>query len=173
MFLNLITNVAKKIYYMSNYFGFENSDQFFASLIKPKLLIYSLFTLPFFQGVEIYFGLKPVAFLALCALLTLELVTGILASLLEGSETNINSRRLKSFGALFVSYFVTLFVIKSMEIQFNDNHEMNKYFNYLFDFFLIYILFVYFRSIFENFARIRDNKDDFARIIDYFKGKLK
>jgi len=150
-------------------FGFNNHQNFFESLFRPKMLSLTLPVAILGGFFEQIFGLQPIVFVAFVALLTLELVSGIFASWIEKKE--ITSRRMKSFLMMLFVWLIVLFVLNSFKI-FYQEQLLGKVFSYLFDAVIIFVNVIYFKSIWENAGRIMNRKDDFKKLSDIFSKKL-
>jgi phage-related holin len=111
-------------------------EHFFSSLLRPKLLA---LTIPFAAiggFIDYIFGLQPIVFTAFVALLTIELVSGIFASWIEGKE--ITSKRMKAFLMMLFVWLVVLFIINAFH-QAYEATDIGFVFHYLFDVVIIFV----------------------------------
>ena len=150
-------------------FGFSSADHFFTSLFRPNLLNISLPTAAFGSIIESIFGLKWVVVLAFVVLLTLELVSGIFASWIEGKE--ITSKRMKAFLMMLFVWLVSLFILNAFRCNFEETSSLHVVFDYLFNAVLLFVNVIYFKSIWENAGRIMNKKGEFKKLINIFNSK--
>ena len=158
-----------KISALVHEFGFCNVEQFTESLLRPKLMSFSV---PFsFMGasLQFLFGFKPIVLMAFVALLTLELISGIFASWVEGRK--ITSKRMKSFLMMLFVWLVTLFILKAFKDHFVGN-ILEHVFDYLFTSVVVFVNVIYFKSILENAGRIMERKQEFSKFRKLFINKL-
>lgn len=148
-----------------NELGFCKYQDLFDSLFRPEQAFVLLPISTILSMLEFAFGLKPIVLLAFVILLTLELFSGIMASLLEGKR--IYSRRLRSFGVMLVIWLGALFIINMFRYQFVEE-PIHYVFDYLFVLIIIYANLVYFTSIWENAVRINRNKRTMSKQLSKF-----
>lgn len=151
-------------------FGFCNVEQFVTSLVRPKLLSISLPTAIVGGAVQFLFGIDPIVLVAFVSLLTLELISGIFASVMEGQK--ITSKRMKAFLMMLFVWLVSLFILHTFEVFFKDQF-LEYIFKYLFTSTLIFVNVIYFKSIWENASRIMNKKKEFKKFSSIFENKLK
>jgi predicted permease len=151
-------------------FGFCNVDQFTESLIRPKLMIFSIPFAMLGALVQFIFGVKPLVLLAFVMLLTLELISGIFASWIEGRK--ITSKRMKAFLMMLFVWLVILFILNGFKLHFLQT-PLESVFDYLFTAVVLFVNVIYFKSIWENAGRIMERKDEFKKIQETFSAKLK
>lgn len=161
-------NMSKTFNFLPE-FGFCNIDQFITSLLRPKLMSISIPISMMGATLEFIFGLKPIVLLAFVMLLTLELMSGIFASWIEGKR--ITSKRMKSFLMMLFIWLVILFILNSFRYHF-EGKFMEYIFDYLFTAVLIFVNVIYFKSIWENAGRIMNRKTEFKKIGKVFTTKL-
>ena len=153
-------------------FGFCSWDSLVQSLVRPEMAKVNLILSATVGVCELVFGIKPIVLLAFVALLTLELFSGIMASLME--KRRITSRRLRSFGVMMVIWLLALFIVQQFKVHFTGSY-VSFVFDYLFVVIILYANAVYFKSIWENAARIRgsmQDKDLFKKMSERFGDKL-
>lgn len=153
-------------------FGFCSWDSLLQSLLRPEMARVNIVLSATLGMCEILFGIKPIVLLAFVALLTLELFSGIMASLIEGRR--ITSRRMRSFGVMMVIWLIALFIVHQFKVHF-EGRAVSMIFDYLFVVVILYANAVYFKSIWENAARIRggiQDKDLFKKMGEKFGDKL-
>lgn len=150
-------------------FGFKSADQFLTSLIRPNLLNISIPFAAIGSMIECIFGLKWTVVVAFVFLLTLELVSGIFASYIEGQK--ITSKRMKAFLMMLFVWLVVLFILNAFRSAFVESDEMHVVFEYLFNGVLLFVNVIYFKSIWENAGRIMNKKDEFKKLISIFNSK--
>jgi magnesium-transporting ATPase (P-type) len=151
-------------------FGFCNIEQFFQSLVRPNLLSISIPAAIIGGFTQLCFGVEPIVLIAFVALLTLEVSSGIFASAMEGKK--ITSKRMKSFLMMLFVWLVALFILHTFEVHFEDQF-LENIFNYLFTATLVFVNVIYFKSIWENAARIMDKKSEFKKFSRMFENKFK
>lgn len=150
-------------------FGFNSTDQFLNSLFRPKLMPLSIPIAMIGSFLQFVFGLEPVVFIAFVSLLSLELVSGIFASWIEGQR--ITSKRMKAFLMMLFVWLVVLFILNAFR-KLEENEFISQTFDYLFYAVIIFITSIYFKSILENGSRIMNKKEEFKSIIGIFGKKL-
>lgn len=150
-------------------FGFKSSDHFLTSLLRPNLLSISLPTAAIGSLIETVFGLKWIVVLAFVVLLTVELVSGIGASWIEGKE--ITSKRMKAFVLMLFVWLTSLFILNAFRSNFDETHSLYVVFDYLFNAVLLFVNVIYFKSIWENAGRIMNKKGEFKKLINIFNSK--
>ena len=150
-------------------FGFCNVDQFTESLLRPKLMSFSVPFSIMGASLQLIFGLKPIVLIAFVMLLTLELLSGIFASWIEGRK--ITSKRMKSFLMMLFVWLVTLFILTGFKEHFKGN-VLEAVFEYLFTAVVLFVNVIYFKSIWENAGRIMNRKEEFKELRKLFASKL-
>ena len=158
-----------KISSLFHEFGFCNVEQFTESLLRPKLLSISVPISFMGATLQFIFGLKPIVLTAFVALLTLELISGIFASWIEGRK--ITSKRMKSFLMMLFVWLVTLFILTRFKEHFKGN-VIESVFDYLFTAVVLFVNVIYFKSIWENAGRIMDRRQEFRQLRKVFLNKL-
>lgn len=160
-------------YVVSN-FGFDDMSDFSSSLLHPKAM---LLTVPF-AGIsalaETYFGLQSITILSFVLLVTLELITGLTASKVQGRR--IESKKFGRFGLKVFVWISLIFILNSLKMEYRGHEDTlggiaYGLLNWLHGTLFIYICIEYLISVLENMGAIsgRDNKG----IIDSIKDKLK
>lgn len=150
-------------------FGFCDLQQFINSLIRPKLLNFTLPLTAIGSFIQFIFGVQPIVLVAFVALLSIELISGIGASILEGKK--ITSKRMKAFLLMLFVWLTILFILNTFK-SFTDSKLISSVFGYLFDIVLIYVNIIYFKSIWENIGRISNKKKEFKKLSNIFSKKL-
>lgn len=150
-------------------FGFCNVDHFTESLLRPKLMTFSIPFSMMGASLQFIFGFKPIVLLAFVMLLTLELASGIFASWIEGRK--ITSKRMKAFLMMLFVWLVTLFILNSFKYHF-EGEFMEHVFDYLFTAVVLFVNVIYFKSIWENAGRIMERKNEFRKMVKIFTQKL-
>jgi len=155
-------------------FGFNDLYDFNTSLLHSKLM---LLTIPiagisaFFEGI---FGLQSLTILAFVVLVTLELITGLRASIVLGRR--IESKKFGRFGLKVFVWVTLLFVLNSLKIEYLS-HEGSfgkvayELLNWLHGTLFIYINIEYLISVLENLSIVSGKKND--TMIEMIKNKLK
>lgn len=150
-------------------FGFCDFSQFVNSLLRPKLLNLTLPLTAIGSFIQFIFGVQPIVLAAFVALLTIELVSGIGASWLEGKK--ITSKRMKAFLLMIFVWLTVLFILNAFA-NYTESKLIGNVFGYLFDIVLIYVNIIYFKSIWENAGRILNKKSEFKKLANIFGKKL-
>lgn len=162
--------MSNRIFSLLHEFGFCNVDQFTESLLRPKLMSFSIPFAMMGATLQLLFGLKPIVLTAFIVLLTLELSSGIFASWIEGRR--ITSKRMKAFLMMLFVWLCTLFIITSFKQHFIGT-SIEFIFDYLFTAVILFVNIIYFKSIWENAGRIMNRKNEFAELRKLFLSKLK
>jgi len=160
-------------YIVSN-FGFDDLSDFTSSLLHPKAM---LLTIPF-AGLssvfETYFGLQSITIFSFVLLVTLELITGLTASKVQGKP--IESKKFGRFGLKVFVWISLIFILNSLKIEYRGHEDTigglaYGLLNWLHGTLFIYICIEYLISVLENMGAIsgKSNKG----IIDNIKDKLK
>jgi len=150
------------------HFGFKDTGDFLSSTIHVKFLILSIPVATISAFIDQYFGLSLVTALSFTILLTLELVTGLLASLVK--KRKLESRRLARFGLKIFVWFSLFFIIQSFKAHFADKFIVAKVYDWAFSVVIIYVTFEYMISVLENIATITGRSE--SKLIKALKSKL-
>ena len=147
-------------------FGFCNYNDFIESFAKVKIMpLLVMLVAPVSYCMQ-YFGLSDVAFGTLLILFALELVTGILKSLIK--KQKIRSRPAARWGFKVLVWTFFIFMFRSFSSSYCDSWTGEVY-SYMNVFTVMYVIGVYSVSIWENMVVISNNKREFGGYI----GKLK
>lgn len=138
------------------FFGFDSFLEFSQSFISIKYLILtipiSLIMGGVISGVETWFGLKVATLGAFVFLLTIELISGIWASIIKGRK--ISSHRFSRFGMklfLWLSFFLILNTLKRQQ---SDPSIVHFLYSWLFSMTMVYVCLEYLVSVIENIGVI-------------------
>lgn len=152
--------MSKLITYIVECFGFTNLADLGQSVIHFKTGLLSIFKIGLILGtvssyIEKFIGIEPVAFVAFIVLIVLEFITGIKASIEEGSK--IESRK---FGRMIIKlavYTITLGLLNT----FQDHLQAPIILGYTFDIYgwifkvvMNMVIVQLFISVLENLSRL-------------------
>lgn len=97
-------------------------------------------------------GLEVVTVFAFVCLLTLELMSGLMASKVAGRE--INSRRMGRFGFKLFAYLMIFFIVWTVRNQYTEKPIIYGLFDWLHSTMFIYVCIEYLLSVLENVGEI-------------------
>lgn len=135
--------------------GYNNVHDMFETTLHYKEFkpIFAMsFTLAGVSGlIEDYIGLEPVMFVTFLALLLMELITGIRASLYEGKK--LESRRFNRF--LFkVFIYVSMISITHLLHKGSEGRLVGTVYGFIYHLIIDYISLQLIISVFENLSRL-------------------
>jgi len=134
-------------------FGFKDKMDYVHSLTHIKLLALTIPIAGISAFVETYFGMRLVTIIAFLVLMTLELVSGLFASVLL--KKKIESKKLSRFGFKVATWMILFFVINSIRLQFKEDGPLiATVFDWIFNVILSYVALEYLVSVLENYAVI-------------------
>jgi hypothetical protein len=165
--------IRKAFNYVVSNFGFEDASDFTTSLLHSKLMLLTLPIAGVSSVIERSFGLQSLTILAFVLLVTLELITGLIAA--KVSKVKIESRKFGRFGLKIFIWLSLLFIINALRIEYNGHEDTlgsvaYSLFNWLHGTLFIYVNIEYLISVLENLATISGNKN--ASIIELIKNKF-
>lgn len=169
--------ISKFFNHLVNNFGFSCTGDFSNSIIHSNLLT---ITIPF-AGlsalIETSFGLRNLTILAFVVLVTLELLSGLLASKIRGEK--IVSHKFSRFGFKVFVWMVLLYVVNTMKIEYSEQGGSfstlaSGFFTWLHGTLFIYIVIEYLISVLENLGVITGKSNDtlIMKIIKKLNGFL-
>lgn len=154
-------------------FGFDSFNDFTNSMIHIDLL---KITIPFGGVIALFShitGFEEMTTVAFFVMVLFELVSGLLASKVEGKK--IQSRKLSRFGFKLLTWLVLIFIVNAFAKQYQDQGILGWLVEMLKDTVVGYILFEYVLSIVENLERITGKEMPIKRhinnLFDKFLGK--
>lgn len=145
-------------------FGFDSFNDFTSSMIHFNLL---KITIPFGGVIALFShitGFEEMTTTAFLVMVVFELVSGLLASKVEGKE--IQSRKLSRFGFKLLTWLVLIFIVNAFAKQYQDQGILGWLVEMLKDTVVGYILFEYVLSIVENLERITGKEIALKRYIN-------
>ena len=154
-------------------FGYCSNQTLLCSLVKPNLMKYLLPIAFVCSSVSMALGLSAYATLALSLLLTLELITGILASRTKAKARKkkkwFSLHRLAGWGLKVFILFFTLFFLTALidNYKINGRQTEEYIFRYLHSLVVIYITGIYLLSVYENIGTINKDKKSFKKLKEY------
>lgn len=160
------------------HFGYCSMDSFLCSFIKPAFTPLLLPLAAFGASINLYFGISAFCLIVLAILLTLELISGLLASYVESTckkktgrksknQKWFSDRKLLGWGLKSFVLFFTLFVLavfKNEYLSANQEIEANV-FRYLHSLVVMYMVGVYLASVMKNFGRVAGNLKEYNGLI--------
>jgi phage-related holin len=154
-------------------FGFECTTDFSNSIIHNKLLLLTIPLAGLSSIIQNIFGLQSLTIVAFVVLVTLELITGLLASLSRGES--IVSRKFGRFGFKILVWLILIYVINAMRLEYtntgtNFDSLASGFFTWLHGTLFIYVVIEYLISVLENLGSITGGKKD--NLIKSIIGKL-
>lgn len=151
-------------------FGFNCTSDFTDSIIHFKLLAFTVPLAGLSSLIEVYFGFRHLTILAFVILVTLELITGLVASKIKGIK--IVSHKFSRFGFKVFVWLTLLYVVNTMKIEYssqgnNFSNLASGFFTWLHGTLFIYIIIEYLISVLENLSVItgKNNVTLITRII--------
>lgn len=155
--------ISKFFNHLVNNFGFNCTGDFSNSIIHSKLLT---ITIPFAglsSLIEMSFGLRHLTILAFVVLVTLELITGLVASKVKGIK--IVSHKFSRFGFKVFVWLILLYVVNTMRVEYSDqggnfSNLASGFFTWLHGTLFIYIVIEYLISVLENLGVITGNNNE-------------
>lgn len=156
--------ISKFFNHLVNSFGFNCTGDFSNSIIHTKLLAVTIPVAGFSSLLEITLGLRHLTILAFVVLITLELLTGLIASKIRGEK--IVSHKFSRFGFKVFVWLILLYVINTMKVEYSQQTNNNftslasGFFTWLHGTLFIYIVIEYLISILENLGVITKKKND-------------
>lgn len=145
-------------------FGFDSFNDFANSMIHIDLL---KITIPFGGMIALFSnitGFEEMTTTAFLVMVVFELVSGFLASKVEGKE--IQSRKLSRFGFKLLTWLVLIFIVNAFAKQYQDQGILGWLIEMLKDTVVGYILFEYVLSIIENLERITGKEIALKRYVN-------
>jgi len=160
-------------YIVSN-FGFENLQDFTASMVHTKYLFLTIPSSFFlFTFIEQWLGITSAIFIAFLVLAVVELVTGLWGAIAKGQKWS--SRKFSRFGLKILVWLSLIMVANSFVISYQElkgvqNYIIFQIFNWLKGVLVVYISFEYLISILENTAKITGQKHN--KLLQLLNNKL-
>lgn len=154
--------INKIVHLVVSNFGFTCVNDFMSSTIHNKLLIITLPLAAISSIVETLFGLHNFTIISFVVLVTMELLTGLLASKVKGIE--IESHKFGRFGLKILVWLSLLYIANSLKLEYievknNFSVLASGLFTWLHGTLFIYITMEYFISVLENMAIITGKKN--------------
>lgn len=134
------------------FFGFDSFMEFSQSFISIKYLILTIPISLIMGGVETWFGLKVATLGAFIFLLTIELISGIWASLIKGKK--ISSHRFSRFGMKLFLWLAFFLILNTLKRQQPDTSIAHFLYSWLFSMTMVYVCLEYLVSVIENIGVI-------------------
>lgn len=142
--------------------GFVGSGDLLSSLFRPNLAVILAPLSALGCYLEYLFGINGLMFTALCVLLTVELITGIMAAKLK--KRKLTSRRMQRFGIMVLVWFTLLLITNALALQYDGRLEGNVA-HYMHTTILFYVVGIYIKSVLENADCIWKNKINAKELI--------
>ena len=136
---------------LTEQFGFDNLHDFSTSLIHRHLLWITIPVVGLGIYVEKAFGLSVVTMGAFICLLSIELITGIVASRIKGKK--IQSKKFGRFGLKLFVWISLFFIVHSLQRQY-EGEAIGYFYGWLHAFIVGYVTMEYVISVLENLAVI-------------------
>lgn len=138
-------------------FGFECTTDFNNSIVHSKLLMITIPIAGISAVIENLLGLHSLTLIAFVVLLTLELVTGLMASKIKGHS--FESHKFSRFGLKAVVWITLLYVTNQFYKEYSDHTGVfdniaSGLFKWLHGTLFIYITLEYLISVLENLGVI-------------------
>lgn len=169
--------INKFFTHLVNSFGFNCTGDFGSSIIHSNLLIITIPLAGFSALLEASLGLRHLTILAFVVLVTLELITGLVASKIRGEK--IVSRKFSRFGLKVFVWLTLLYVVNAIKIEYSDqggnfSNLASGFFTWLHGTLFIYIVIEYLISVLENLSVITGKNNDtlITKIIKKLNGFL-
>jgi predicted permease len=155
--------IRKTFNYVVENFGFDNLGDFYNSLIHSRLLMLTIPLAGLSSVIKNIFGLEILTILAFVILITLELITGLISSKVNGIK--IESKKFARFGLKIFVWVTLLFIINTIRKEWVGKDGVLGSLSYeLFDWLhgtlFIYITLEYLISVLENLNKILGVEDD-------------
>jgi hypothetical protein len=148
-------------YIVSN-FGFDDITDFMGSFVHKNMLLLSIPIAGISSVIETVFGLQGLTILAFVILVTLELITGLVAAKVKGLP--IVSNKFGRFGLKVFVWLTLLFVLNSLKKEYHDSGLFeglaSGLFTWLHGTLFIYINLEYLISVLENLGVITGKSND-------------
>ena len=155
--------INKFFNHLVNNFGFSCTGDFTTSIVHSKLLVITIPLAGLSALLENSLGLRYFTILAFVILVTLELITGLLASKIRGEQ--IVSHKFSRFGFKVFVWMVLLYVVNTMKIEYSEqignfSKLASGFFTWLHGTLFIYIVIEYLISVLENLGVITGKSND-------------
>lgn len=155
--------INKFLNFFVSSFGFECTSDFTDSMIHPKMLAITLPLAFISSTLELLLGLQSLTVIAFVILVTLELITGIVASKLR--KEPIVSRKFGRFGLKVFVWLMLIFITNTMRIEYLNSEETFRslasgFFTWLHGALFIYVIIEYLISVLENLGSITGKSKD-------------
>lgn len=159
-------------------FGFNCTGDFTNSIVHSKILGVTLPLAGISALLENSLGLQHLTLISFVVLVTLELLTGLIAAKVKGEQ--IVSNKFGRFGLKVLVWLILLYVTNSMRLEYSGSLESFRnlasgFFTWLHGTMFIYIVLEYLISVLENLGAITGkSKDNLIKsIIDKLNNLLK
>ena len=144
---------------MIEVFGFKSMGELRDSLVHFKWLGLTVPVAGVSTFFENYLGLKALTVFSFVLLLGLELVSGILVSILIKKE-KLKSRRFGRFGFKVFIWMLLFFIIHSFKMEWKDKSVVvYGVFDWLLNLVMVYVCLEYFISVLENVGVLSGRTD--------------
>lgn len=151
-------------------FGFRSVRDFTCSMIHQNIVGAMLCIATLSAFFETYFGLKVLTVASFVALLTLELVTGIIVSVYIKKQP-IRSSRFSRFGFKIFVWMTLFFIVHSFMMQWKGESKLvSALFDWLYNIIFIYVCLEYLVSVLENLGAISGKSN--VKLIKGLRRKL-
>lgn len=155
--------ISKFFNNLVNDFGFNCTGDFTDSIIHTNWLTLTIPLAGFSALAESFFGLRHLTILAFVVLVTLELVTGLVASKIRGEK--IVSHKFSRFGLKVFVWLTLLYVVNAIKIEYssqmgNFSSLALAFFTWLHGTLFIYVIIEYLISVLENLGVITGKNND-------------
>jgi hypothetical protein len=168
--------MIRKIFnYVVENFGFDNISDFYNSLIHTRLLLLTIPLAGLSSVIKNSLGLEFLTIVSFVLLITLELITGLMASKINGVK--IESKKFGRFGLKIFVWSCLLFILNSIRKEWIDKTGVlptasYELFEWLHGTLFIYITLEYLISVLENLNKILGVDED-KGIIGLITKKIK
>jgi hypothetical protein len=144
-------------------FGFSCTSDFSNSIVHVNLLTLTIPLAGFSALVESFLGLQNLTILAFVVLITLELITGLVASKIKGEK--IVSHKFSRFGFKIFVWLTLLYVVNTIKIEYSEQGGnfstlASGFFTWLHGTLFIYVVIEYLISVLENLGVITGKNND-------------
>lgn len=166
--------MRKIINYVVENFGFDNITDFTKSIVHTKLLALTIPIAGISSIIESIFGLQSLTILSFTLLVTLELITGLIASKVK--KIKIESKKFGRFGLKVFVWLSLIFILNTLKIEYTTHEDTfgsiaEGLFNWLHGTLFIYVCLEYLISVLENLGEISGKNTE--GIIKKIKRKFK
>ena len=150
-------------------FGFTCTEDFSSSIVHSKLLPLTIPVAGLSAFLETSLGLRSFTLIAFVVLITMELITGLIASKVRGEK--IVSNKFGRFGLKVLVWMTLLYVTNAMRLEYltgetNFSGLASGFFVWLHGTLFIYIVIEYLISVLENLGVITgDNRNSLIKTI--------